>query len=193
MPRGEREQSILDAATRIFAERGYAGAAVSDIATAAGVSKPLILNYFTSKDLLFARAVERAGRHISDGIEEAMAVESNPAAAANRTLTSIFGVLAEWPYDWVLLDDRSAPPGAGADAGERVREQIAGYAAAGVAVAAVQMSLDDPDDIDLTTEVWMGAVTTIVKWWLRHPEQTAETVAARADRVIESFIRSSIG
>jgi AcrR family transcriptional regulator len=49
----ERRIRILAAATRIFARKGYDGASMSEIATAAGVTKPVLYDHFASKDALF--------------------------------------------------------------------------------------------------------------------------------------------
>jgi AcrR family transcriptional regulator len=49
----ERKKQILDAATRVFAEKGFAGATISDIAEKAGIAEGSIYNYFKNKnDLL---------------------------------------------------------------------------------------------------------------------------------------------
>ena len=50
--------SILDAARTQFAERGYDGTTVRDIAAAAAVDPALIIRYFGSKEDLFVRAAE---------------------------------------------------------------------------------------------------------------------------------------
>ena len=51
----EREVQILDAATRVFASKGYRAATTREIAAEAGVSEGTIYNYFDSKyDLLIA-------------------------------------------------------------------------------------------------------------------------------------------
>lgn len=49
--------AILDAARDLFAERGYDGASIRAIATAAGVDPALIRHFFTDKDGLFAAIV----------------------------------------------------------------------------------------------------------------------------------------
>lgn len=57
--RGTARQHLLDAAQRLFAERGYRGTTTKDIAQNAGVSENLIFRYFTSKsDLMFASVVD---------------------------------------------------------------------------------------------------------------------------------------
>src|SRR5690348_14244025 len=60
----QRRGRILAAATRVFARKGYDGASMSDIAEAAGVTKPVLYDHFASKDALF----ETLLRSIRDGL-----------------------------------------------------------------------------------------------------------------------------
>ena len=46
----EKRKRILDAAVRVFAEHGYHGSRVGDIAEDAGVAHGLLYHYFASKD-----------------------------------------------------------------------------------------------------------------------------------------------
>ena len=51
---GQRtRQAILDAALELFAQKGYFGASLRDVAAAVGVRESAIYNYFKSKDALF--------------------------------------------------------------------------------------------------------------------------------------------
>ncbi|WP_194823276.1 TetR family transcriptional regulator [Micromonospora sp. S-DT3-3-22] len=54
----QSEERILAAARQIFAELGYDRTTIRAVASAAGVDAGLVMHYFGSKDLLFARAVE---------------------------------------------------------------------------------------------------------------------------------------
>ncbi|MFC6636812.1 helix-turn-helix domain-containing protein [Sulfitobacter sediminilitoris] len=49
----ERQNRILDAAIKVFAEAGFPGASMDEIARQAGLSKPTLYQYFTSKEALF--------------------------------------------------------------------------------------------------------------------------------------------
>lgn len=51
-PRAEREAEILDSARQVFAERGYAAAAVAEIAARAGVVEGTVYSYFATKRAL---------------------------------------------------------------------------------------------------------------------------------------------
>ncbi|MDX8538476.1 TetR family transcriptional regulator [Mesorhizobium abyssinicae] len=48
--------SILEAARELFAEHGYDGASIRDIAARASIDPAMVIRYFNSKDELFARA-----------------------------------------------------------------------------------------------------------------------------------------
>ena len=60
----DKRSKILDAATRVFAERGFFGAQVADIARRAGIASGTVYLYFRSKDdvlrSLFDRTMQKA-------------------------------------------------------------------------------------------------------------------------------------
>jgi TetR/AcrR family transcriptional regulator len=60
MPAGERRESILEAATAVFGERGYIGATTDAVAKAAGVSQPYVVRMFGTKEQLFLEVLQRA-------------------------------------------------------------------------------------------------------------------------------------
>ncbi|MCE4945688.1 MULTISPECIES: TetR/AcrR family transcriptional regulator [Streptomyces] len=53
---------LLDAASHLFAERGYERATVRDIASRAGVNQALLFRYFGSKKALFGEVMARGGQ-----------------------------------------------------------------------------------------------------------------------------------
>jgi len=58
--KGARTASrILDAAEEVFAERGYAGATLRDVAERAGLRTPSLYNHFESKESLYGAVLER--------------------------------------------------------------------------------------------------------------------------------------
>lgn len=59
-----RRPLVLDAAYRLFLERGYGGASMEAIAEAAGVSKPVVYDCFTSKEELFTAMLDREEERI---------------------------------------------------------------------------------------------------------------------------------
>jgi AcrR family transcriptional regulator len=63
-----RRESILDAATEVFAAAGYRAAKVSDVAARIGVSEPVIFQNFGSKEALYAAVLDR----VADGVRSEM-------------------------------------------------------------------------------------------------------------------------
>ena len=57
--RNRKHKAILDAASRIFIERGYTGTSMDAIAEAAPVSKPTLYSHFENKHDLFAAVIAR--------------------------------------------------------------------------------------------------------------------------------------
>src|SRR5215472_6184581 len=60
----QRRESILNAATEVFAAAGYRAAKVSDVAARIGVSEPVIFQNFGSKEALYAAVLDRAAQGI---------------------------------------------------------------------------------------------------------------------------------
>jgi len=56
-PRTAKEAAIVDAATRLFGEKGYAGTRTADVAAAAGVTERTLFRYFPSKEKLYRRVM----------------------------------------------------------------------------------------------------------------------------------------
>ena len=55
----ERREQLLDIGRRLFAERGFEGTSVEEIAAQAGVSKPVVYEHFGGKEGLYAVVVDR--------------------------------------------------------------------------------------------------------------------------------------
>jgi AcrR family transcriptional regulator len=185
VPRLARENQILDIASAEFGALGYAGTSLAPIAEQAGISKPLIYNYFDSKEGLFLACVDRAGTLIADEIERIADGDSQGFVRGLETLQGIFTVLQPRPYIWKLFFDESAPRnGPIAAAIGRYRERITKAADEGVTGLMHQAQVTDQLDISAMTSVWLSVVDALVNWWLAHPDQSAEQMTRRCTRLI---------
>lgn len=77
---------VLDAAIRTLAERGYAHTSVSDIATAAGMSKGAVHYHFESKDDLIAQVLSRCGEVMRERVRLAWQAPGEPQEKIRRAL-----------------------------------------------------------------------------------------------------------
>ena len=66
-------QRLLETATKLFAEKGYAGTSVREIVAQAGVSKPVLYYYFKSKEGLFYAILEWAAEVQQDILNQIFA------------------------------------------------------------------------------------------------------------------------
>ena len=57
-PRKDKKDQIIEAAAQVFAQKGYAGAVVADIAIQANIGKGTVYEYFNSKEDLFFAVFE---------------------------------------------------------------------------------------------------------------------------------------
>jgi len=55
----ERREQLLDVGRKLFAERGFEGTSIEEIASQAGVSKPVVYEHFGGKEGLYAVVVDR--------------------------------------------------------------------------------------------------------------------------------------
>ncbi|MBC8075540.1 MAG: TetR family transcriptional regulator [Chloroflexales bacterium] len=84
-------EAILGAAEGVFAEHGFAGARIDNIATSAGYNKSLIFHYFGDKLELYRAVVARLKGEmqgqLSDVVAPYMELDGEPTAAQVRDLT----------------------------------------------------------------------------------------------------------
>ncbi|MEU1618527.1 TetR/AcrR family transcriptional regulator [Streptomyces sp. NPDC005722] len=68
----ERREQLLDVGRTLFAERGFEGTSVEEIAHKAGVSKPVVYEHFGGKEGLYAVVVDREMRQLLDMVTGAL-------------------------------------------------------------------------------------------------------------------------
>ncbi|WP_204056672.1 TetR/AcrR family transcriptional regulator [Microbispora corallina] len=83
----ERRESILAAATEVFAETGYRAGKVSAVAARLGVSEPVVFQNFGSKAALFAAVLDRATALAREALGE-MSRQAGPVSALLAALLS---------------------------------------------------------------------------------------------------------
>ena len=72
MTGSERRHQLIDIARSLFAERGYEGTSIEEIALRANVSKPVVYEHFGGKEGLYAVVVDREMSALLDGITSSL-------------------------------------------------------------------------------------------------------------------------
>ncbi|MFE0252293.1 TetR/AcrR family transcriptional regulator [Streptomyces sp. NPDC059010] len=185
VPRAARERQVLTAATEEFGRHGYEATTMAAIAARVGVTKPLLHQYFGSKQDLYLACLDPIGDRLLGAVRAAMA---EPAAAAPptslRVLGALFTALDEQREAWFVLYDATLPPGS--DALHRAayyRGAIDDLAATGTAGLLQEAGADDPLDADALKYAWRGLCTALVRWWISHPDQSPEAMTRRCARI----------
>jgi AcrR family transcriptional regulator len=106
-PEGNRAaQELMDAARRLFAERGYHGTSVTAICAATGRSDAAFYQYFSSKHELFKMFYEELGKELVAHFEQLQNVTADAAGLAclgqwlgglSELLRRYSTVFMEWP------------------------------------------------------------------------------------------------
>ncbi|GGS34093.1 MULTISPECIES: TetR/AcrR family transcriptional regulator [Streptomyces] len=68
----ERREQLLDIGRALFADKGFEGTSVEEIAARAGVSKPVVYEHFGGKEGLYAVVVDREMRQLLDMVTGAL-------------------------------------------------------------------------------------------------------------------------
>jgi AcrR family transcriptional regulator len=68
LPRAERREQILDAATRAFARTGFAATGLEDVAAEAGVTHVILYRHFDSKGDLYRAVLDRACARLGNAV-----------------------------------------------------------------------------------------------------------------------------
>lgn len=93
MTSAERREQLVAVARGVFAQRGFEGTSVEEIAAQAGVSKPVVYEHFGGKEGLYAVVVDRETRQLHDAIRTAL---TTPRASSRQLIE--YGALALMDY-----------------------------------------------------------------------------------------------
>ena len=92
----ERREQIIEVALPIFASKGLDGASVEEIASAAGVSKPIVYEHFGGKEGLFAVIVDREVRTLIDMVRSALSpAGTHPRLLVERAAVALLTYIEE--------------------------------------------------------------------------------------------------
>jgi AcrR family transcriptional regulator len=85
----ERRAAIVEQAARLFAERGFHGTSIADLAEACGISKSLVYHYYASKEDILFDVMHLHIRALLDAAED-IAGDTTPPAEKLRAVTRTF-------------------------------------------------------------------------------------------------------
>jgi len=94
---------MIRVAEVVFAEQGYAAAAMDDIAEQVGVSKPMLYEYFGSKEGLLLACIRQSRTELRDVTTRAAMAADTAEHAMRAGLHAFFEFISERKQSWALL------------------------------------------------------------------------------------------
>jgi AcrR family transcriptional regulator len=170
----ERREQLLDIGRRLFAERGFEGTSIEEIAAQAGVSKPVVYEHFGGKEGLYAvvvdREVERLLTMATTLLEGGHSREKFEAAAV--TLLRYI----EENADGFRILVRDSNPGSSTGTYGTLLSDIAGQVEYILADFLASRG-HDPKLAPLYAQMLVGMVAFTGQWWLDARRPKIEEVA----------------
>ncbi|HWD01437.1 MAG TPA: TetR/AcrR family transcriptional regulator [Amycolatopsis sp.] len=189
MPRAERERQMIEVAERVFTERGYASASMDEIAELVGVSKPMLYEYFHSKDGLLLACIRQSRAALREVTERSIVGAPSAEDALRRGLLAFFVFIRERREAWSLLRHEMALIGTpAADEIEQTRRQQTDL------IAALMSGYFDSEDelrAEASAEFVVGACERLAIWCERFPEVTPEMATGYAMDMLWSGLSRS--
>ncbi|GAA4546144.1 TetR/AcrR family transcriptional regulator [Pseudonocardia xishanensis] len=184
------ENELYEHATRLFAERGFAGTSLQDIADALGITRPALYYYVKSKDELLATLVTEVTHGPLDELNALVAGGGDAEALLRGIVEVIVGRRATQPERFRLLirseAELPAELTAAYDEGRRAVLKVI----AGVVEDGVRSGRFRPVDARVAALGVLG-MCNWVAWWF-HPggRDSAEGVTAQlADMAVGALVR----
>ena len=175
---------IERAALDVFAERGYHGASIDEIARRSGVTPPVVYDHFESKLDLHRRLLERTRDELLEMWREQLGGDE-PARGPHPARARRLGALrrgAPLRAADVLLRDHRRPRSRGDPPTRSRRRRAAALGAilGGEPGAERIAGSADAEALEMAAEVIRSGLTGLAIWWSDHPEVPRERIVATA-------------
>ncbi|WP_119292605.1 TetR/AcrR family transcriptional regulator [Streptomyces sp. YIM 130001] len=175
MTGAERRQQLLDIGRGLFAEKGFEATSVEEIASKAGVSKPVVYEHFGGKEGLYAVVVDREMQRLLDMVTSSLTA-GHPRELCEQAAFALLDYIEEYTDGFrILVRDSPVAQSTGtfasliSDIATKV-EDILGleFKARGF----------DPKLAPLYAQALVGSVALTGQWWVNTRKPKKAEVAA---------------
>lgn len=175
MTSAQRREQLIDVSRGLFAERGYEGASVEEIAHRAEVSKPVVYEHFGGKEGLYAVVVDREVRNMLDGIRGAL-TSGRPRELIEQAAMALL-TYVETNADGFRILARDSTVGSTGGSFASILSDVASQVE-GILVDAFQGRGLDPKTAPMYAQMLVGMVALTGQWWLDARKPKKPEVAA---------------
>lgn len=175
MTGAERREQLIEVARPIFAERGFDGASVEEIAARAKVSKPVVYEHFGGKEGLYAVVVDREVTTLLTSMRIALTSGTSRELLEQAALTLLEYI--ETHPDGFRILVRDTPIGSSSGSFRTIIGDTAARVEGILADVFKRQGLD-PRTAPMYSQMLVGMVASLGQWWLDTRKPARDVVAA---------------
>jgi AcrR family transcriptional regulator len=182
MPGAQRRGLIVEAALAEFAELGYQAASIGRVAGAAGVSRTVLYDHFSSKLELYKELLHTEQQALISYLSAAF---DSPGSTEDRwrsAFDAFFRFVEEQPLAWRLLYPRRPPLDENAAHEYRRQRDESNRILADLLAADARRAGLEPRTVRARAVFAMhrDALIAVARWWATHPEVAREEIVGAA-------------
>ena len=164
----ERREQLIEVARRLFAEKGFEGTSVEEIAARAEVSKPVVYEHFGGKEGLYAVVVDREVGYLLATIESALADASRSRELVEQAALALLDYVETHTDGFrILVRDSSVASSSGSFASllSDVATQVEG-----LLVTEFKRHGLEAKTAPMYAQMLVGMTALTGQWWLEHAQ-----------------------
>jgi AcrR family transcriptional regulator len=173
--RARREQ-LLEVGRSLFAEKGFEGTSVEEIASRADVSKPVVYEHFGGKEGMYAVIVDREVQALLGALSGALAERGHPKQLVERAALALLGYIENSPDGFRILV-RDSPVAQASGTFSSLIGDVATQVEGLLAHQFVRRGLD-PAMAPIYSQMLVGQVALTGQHWAEVREPSKNVVAA---------------
>jgi AcrR family transcriptional regulator len=178
LPAHERRNRIMQGAMRVFAERGYTDASMTEIARAGGVTAAVIYDHFSSKQDLHGALLEEQTDALLAYVGSALAsAGTTPEQRMRAGVNAFFGFVQAHPFAWrMIFRDPPADPEI-AEIHTRIHIRATQSIILFLDVAVPDFRREDAAHgrrLEMFAHMLKMSLNGMAAWWYEHPSATRE-------------------
>jgi len=172
----QRREQLIVIGRKLFADKGFEATTVEEIASRAGVSKPVVYEHFGGKEGLYAVVVDREIRSLLDAITGALTTGSHARVLLEQAALALLDYI-ENSTDGFRILVRDSPTGQATGSFASLISDVASQVEHMLAAEFKRQKLD-PKAAPIYAQMLVGMVALTGQWWLDSRKFKKADVAA---------------
>lgn len=172
----ERREQLIAVARTLFAEKGFEGTSIEEIASRAEVSKPVVYEHFGGKEGLYAVIVDREVMALLAAIRGALDAATGQRDVMERATLALLDYV-ESSTDGFRILSRDSHVGAASGSFASILSDVASQVE-DILISQFKRRRLDPKSAPIYAQMLVGMVALTGQWWLDNPKMKKNVVAA---------------